>query len=609
MRKELADIEKKKTLRYLGRCLGSYKKWTILAAVFGWSEVVLEVFIPVLMSVIVDGGLYREEKFFLSSLFSPALIANRDRFVLTVGGIMVGVACLSLACGLLSARFSAIASQGFAKNLRADLLEKIQSFSFSNIDRFSTPSLITRATTDVNAVRTSMYQLLRTMTRAPIMLLMATVMAFLVHARLAFLFLISIPLLGGVLVLLMKIGQPRFRRMLVKTDAMNHAVQENLVSSRVVKAYVRGDYESERFAHTAQELRQATLSSSRLFTLTGPIQMSIMWLCTLLLLLLGGREIIFEKTGLLTGELVSMVSYANQAVGSLTMLTWLIMSLSRAQASLQRINEVFDEVPDIADGSSDAAVADGSIDFDDVSFSYSGNAERPTLRHIDLHIRSGETIGIISGTGEGKSTLVNLIPRFYDPLSGTVRVGGRDVRDYTLRALRDGVSMVLQNGTLFSGTIAENLRWGKADATEEEMRTACAVACADEFIGRFPDGYETVLEQNAANLSGGQKQRLRIARAVIKAPKILILDDSTSAVDMATDEHIRRALRASLAGTTKLIIAQRIASIIGCDRIVVLDQGAISDVGTHAELMRRSAIYRDVYESQIRQEAAAYAEN
>lgn len=609
MRKELADIEKKKTLRYLGRCLGSYKKWTILAAVFGWSEVVLEVFIPVLMSVIVDGGLYREEKFFLSSLFSPALIANRDRFVLTVGGIMVGVACLSLACGLLSARFSAIASQGFAKNLRADLLEKIQSFSFSNIDRFSTPSLITRATTDVNAVRTSMYQLLRTMTRAPIMLLMATVMAFLVHARLAFLFLISIPLLGGVLVLLMKIGQPRFRRMLVKTDAMNHAVQENLVSSRVVKAYVRGDYESERFAHTAQELRQATLSSSRLFTLTGPIQMSIMWLCTLLLLLLGGREIIFEKTGLLTGELVSMVSYANQAVGSLTMLTWLIMSLSRAQASLQRINEVFDEVPDIADGSSDAAVADGSIDFDDVSFSYSGNAERPTLRHIDLHIRSGETIGIISGTGEGKSTLVNLIPRFYDPLSGTVRVGGRDVRDYTLRALRDGVSMVLQNGTLFSGTIAENLRWGKADATEEEMRTACAVACADEFIGRFPDGYETVLEQNAANLSGGQKQRLRIARAVIKAPKILILDDSTSAVDMATDEHIRRALRASLAGTTKLIIAQRIASIIGCDRIVVLDQGAISNVGTHAELMRRSAIYRDVYESQIRQEAAAYAEN
>ncbi len=605
----MADIEKKKTLRYLGRCLGSYKKWTILAAVFGWSEVVLEVFIPVLMSVIVDGGLYREEEFFLSSLFSPALIADRDRFVLTVGGIMVGVACLSLACGLLSARFSAIASQGFAKNLRAGLLEKIQSFSFSNIDRFSTPSLITRATTDVNAVRTSMYQLLRTMTRAPIMLLMATVMAFLVHARLAFLFLISIPLLGGVLVLLMKIGQPRFRRMLVKTDAMNRAVQENLVSSRVVKAYVRGDYESERFAHTAQELRQATLSSSRLFTLTGPIQMSIMWLCTLLLLLLGGREIILEKTGLLTGELVSMVSYANQAVGSLTMLTWLIMSLSRAQASLQRINEVFDEVPDIADGSSDAAVADGSIDFDDVSFSYSGNAERPTLRHIDLHIRSGETIGIIGGTGEGKSTLVNLIPRFYDPLSGTVRVGGRDVRDYTLRALRDGVSMVLQNGTLFSGTIAENLRWGKADATQEEMRAACAVACADEFIGCFPDGYETVLEQNAANLSGGQKQRLRIARAVIKAPRILILDDSTSAVDMATDEHIRRALRASLAGTTKLIIAQRIASIVGCDRIVVLDQGAISDVGTHAELMRRSAIYRDVYESQIRQEDAAYAEN
>lgn len=568
----------------------------------------LEIFIPILMSVIVDGGLYREEDFMLHSLFPEALIANRNRFVLIVGALMVFVACLSMVCGLLSARCAAVASQGFAKNLRSDLLEKIQSFSFSNIDRFSTPSLITRGTTDVNTVRNAMHQLLRTLSRSPIMLIMATVMAFAIAPRLALFFLLAIPLLAGVLAILMKIGQPRFRKMLQKTDAMNRAVQENLVSSRVVKAYVRGGYESERFRDTAEELRQATLSSSRLFTLTGPIQMLIMWGCTILILLFGGREIIFEKTGLLTGELVSIVSYATQAVNSLTMLTWLIMSMSRAQASLVRINEVLDETPDIAAGSCAEAVADGSVDFEDVCFSYSKSPDKLAIKHISFHIGAGETIGIIGGTGEGKSTLVNLIPRFYDTFSGTVRVGGRDVKDYTLEVLRDSVSMVLQNGTLFSGTIADNLRWGKPDATEAEMREACAVACADEFIDRFPEGYETVLEQNAANLSGGQRQRLRIARAVIKQPKILILDDSTSAVDMSTDEHIRRALRAALQGTTKIIIAQRIASIMSCDRILVLDEGRLSDIGTHEELMARSHIYREVYHSQMREEAGVHGE-
>lgn len=568
----------------------------------------LEIFIPILMSVIVDGGLYREEDFMLHSLFPEALIANRNRFVLIVGALMVFVACLSMVCGLLSARCAAVASQGFARNLRSDLLEKIQSFSFSNIDRFSTPSLITRGTTDVNTVRNAMHQLLRTLSRSPIMLIMATVMAFAIAPRLALFFLLAIPLLAGVLAILMKIGQPRFRKMLQKTDAMNRAVQENLVSSRVVKAYVRGDYESERFRDTAEELRRATLSSSRLFTLTGPIQMLIMWGCTILILLFGGREIIFEKTGLLTGELVSIVSYATQAVNSLTMLTWLIMSMSRAQASLVRINEVLDETPDIAAGSCAEAVADGSVDFEDVCFSYSKSPDKLAIKHISFHIGAGETIGIIGGTGEGKSTLVNLIPRFYDTFSGTVRVGGRDVKDYTLEVLRDSVSMVLQNGTLFSGTIADNLRWGKPDATAAEMREACAVACADEFIDRFPEGYETVLEQNAANLSGGQRQRLRIARAVIKQPKILILDDSTSAVDMSTDEHIRRALRTALQGTTKIIIAQRIASIMSCDRILVLDEGRLSDIGTHEELMVRSHIYREVYHSQMREEAGVHGE-
>lgn len=591
------------------KCLQNYRGWTAAAALFGWLEVALEVLIPMLMSVIVDGGLYREENFMLRSLFPDALVADRDRFVLTVGGIMVGVACLSMACGLLSARCSAICSQGFAKNLRSLLLGKIQSFSFANTDRFSTSSLITRATTDVTAVRTTMYQLLRTMTRAPIMLVLATVMAFTVSAHLAVIFLIAIPVLLTVLLILMRIGKPRFRKMLVKTDAMNRAVQENLVSSRVVKAYVRGGYETDRFDATTEDLRQAQLSSARLFTLTGPIQMTIMWTCTVLLLLIGGREIIFSTTGLLTGELVSLVSYSTQAVASLTMISWLIMSLSRGQASMHRINEVFDEQVDIADGPSDAAVADGSVDFEDVCFSYTKNPDKLNLRHISLHIKSGETIGVIGGTGEGKSTLVNLIPRFYDTLSGTVRVGGRDVREYTLEALRSGVSMVLQNGTLFSGTIRDNLRWGDPNADDDELRRACAIACADEFIDRFPDGYDTMLEQNAANLSGGQKQRLRIARAIVKKPKILILDDSTSAVDMATDEHIRRGMKTALPGTTKIVIAQRIASILACDRIVVLDEGSLSDVGTHEELMQRSRIYRDVYDSQMRQEANEYAES
>ena len=596
-------MQKKKGLfRHLGKNLGQYRRPTVIAALFGGLEVILEILIPLLMSVIVDGGLYREPDFILREFFPPELIANRNRFVLTVGGLMVLVACLSLTCGILSARFSAIASQGFAKNLRASLLGKIQSFSFSNIDHFSTPSLITRATTDVNTLRNTMQQFLRTLIRAPIMVVMASVMALAISPHLGVIFLLAIPVLAGVLAILMKIGQPRFKAMLRKMDAMNRAVQENLVNMRVVKSFVQGDYESGRFRNTAEELRQATLASSRLFTLTGPIQMLVMWTCTILLLVLGGREIIFHTTGLLTGELMSMVSYTSQAVGALTMLSWLVMAMSRAQASLIRINEVLDESPDISDGPSSQPVADGSVDFEDVCFSYTKDPQKLALQHITLHIRSGETIGIIGGTGEGKSTLVNLIPRFYDTLSGTVRVGGKNVKEYTLQELRSGVSMVLQNGSLFSGTIAENLRWGNANASRQELEDACAIACADEFIHRFPDGYETVLEQNAANLSGGQKQRLRIARAIVKRPKILILDDSTSAVDMATDEHIRRALRTALPGATKIIIAQRIASILSCDRIVVLEKGALSDIGTHEELMARSAIYRDVYDSQMRQE-------
>ncbi len=594
--------KKERLFRHLGENLRNYRGWTALAAIFGGFEVIFEVFIPLLMSIIVDGGLYREENFILSGFFPPELIADRDRFVITVGVIMVLVACLSMASGLLSARFSAVASQGFAKNLRSSLLGKIQNFSFSNADKFSTPSLITRTTTDVNTVRNTMQQFLRVLIRSPILLIMATLMAFAIAPNLALIFLAAIPILVAILAILLHVGQPRFKKMLRKTDKMNSSIQENLVSSRVVKAYVRGEYESSRFENTTEELRQATLSSSRLFTLTGPIQMLIMWGCSILILFIGGKEILFETTGLLTGELVSIVSYTTQAVSALTTLSWLVMSVARAQASLNRINEVLDEKIDIADGPSDAIVSNGSVDFDNVCFSYSNDPEKLAINHIDLHIKSGETIGVIGGTGEGKSTLVNLIPRFYDTLSGTIKVGGRDVREYSLKNLRDGVAMVLQNGTLFSGTIADNLRWGNNDATLDDMKEACSISCADEFIDRFPEGYETMLEQDAANLSGGQKQRLRIARAIIKHPKILILDDSTSAVDMTTDEHIRRSLKNTLPDTTKIIIAQRIASIMSCDRVAVLDEGKLSDIGTHKELMARSAIYRDVYDSQMREE-------
>lgn len=583
--------------------LGSYKRPTAAALAFGTTEVILELLIPMLMSAIVDGGLYREENFMLQWLFSPELIANRNRFVLTVGAIMVCVACLSMACGVLAGRFAAVASQGFARNMRSTLLEKIEDFSFANIDHISTPQLITRATTDINTLRDTMRQTMVTLYRAPVMVIMATVMSFIVSPRLAPLLLGAIPLMGIIMYILLRIGQPRFKKMLRMMDGMNQAVRENLVASRVVKAFVRGDYETKRFEKTTDDLRHAQLDSGRLFNLSGPLTMGIMWTCSVLILLLGGRQIIFQTTGLLTGELVSLVNYAGMAVNSLSMISWLVMSLSRAQASLNRINEVLDEEIDITDGPSDATVDSGSIDFEDLCFSYTRDPEKLALRHIDLHIASGETIGVIGGTGEGKSTLVSMIPRFYDALSGCVKVDGRDVREYTLQNLRAGVSMVLQNGSLFSGTIADNLRWADPNATPEQMKEACYIARADEYIDRFPEGYETVLEQNAANLSGGQRQRLLIARAILKKPRILILDDSTSAVDMATDEHIRRCLRTALPGATKLIIAQRINSIMSCDRIVVLEQGRVSDVGTHRELMERSAIYRDVYESQMREGA------
>lgn len=553
---------------------------------------VLELLIPMLMSTIVDGGLYRESTFMLQGLFSPELIANRNRFVLTVGAIMVGVACLSMAMGVLAARCSAIATQGFARNMRSTLLGKIESFSFSNIDHISTPQLITRATTDINTLRDTMRQSLVTLYRAPVMVILATVMSFIVSPGLAPLLLICIPLLVVLMVILLKVGQPRFKRMLKMMDGMNQAVRENLVASRVVKAFVRGGYESKRFDKTTDDLRQAQLGAGRLFTLSGPITMGIMWTCSVLILFFGGREIIFRTTGLLTGQLVSLVNYAGMAVNSLSMISWLVMSLSRAQASLVRINEVLDEKIDITDGPSDAAVESGSIDFEDVCFSYTRDPDKLALRHVTLHIASGETIGVIGGTGEGKSTLVSLIPRFYDALSGTVKVDGRDVREYTLENLRSGVSMVLQNGSLFSGTIADNLRWADPNATREQMQAACAIARADEYIDRFPDGYDTVLEQNAANLSGGQRQRLLIARALADRPEILILDNADSALDYSTAAALRQALRRDFPDTTLVVISERVSAVREADCILVLENGRIDAQGRHQELLASCRRYQ-----------------
>lgn len=593
---------KPRLLRYLGSNLKEYKGRMIFGAVFAALEVVFEIMIPLLMSVIVDGGLYREPDFAFRSLFSDALVADRNRFVLTVGGIMVVITLLSLFCGIMSSRLSAVASQGFAKNLRTSLLAKIQSFSFANADRFTTPSLITRATTDVNTVRNTLHQFVRTLCREPITMILSTAMAMVVAPHLSVYFLISLPVLALILIVLLRIGQPRFKRMLRETDNMNRAVRENLLGNRVVKAYVRGEYETLRFETTTEALRNAQLRSARLFELTGPTQMIIMWGVSVLILLLGGREIIFEKTGLMTGQLVSIISYTTMALSSISMMSWLVMSFARAQASLERINEVLDEEPDVKDGTVTEGPEDGSLVFDNVCFSYRGPEGKLAIDHVSFAVRSGETLGIIGGTGEGKSTLVNLIPRFYDVTAGSVKVGGRDVRDYTLEALRSGVSMVLQNGTLFSGTVASNLKLGAPMATAEDLKEACDIACASGFIEELPLGLEAPVEQGGANFSGGQKQRLCIARAIVKKPKLLILDDSTSAVDMTTDEHIRRALKMALPHTTKIIIAQRIASVISCNKILVLEEGRLADFGTHAELMERSKIYRDVYDSQIRGE-------
>ena len=590
--------KKKPILRNMGGCLKGCVPATILSPVTISLEALMEVFIPILMATIVDGGLYRAEEFKLKPFFSAALIADRNRFVITVGCIMILAALFSFAFGCLSARFSAVASMGFAANLRAKLLKKIQSFSFANTDRFTPASLVMRCTSDVNSMQSSFQELIRNMVRAPMMMIFAMIMSFSIDSQLAWIFVVCLPVLFVTIALIVSTGRRRFKLVLGRYDDLNARVREGLIAQREVKAFVREDFEKERFTKTNHELRIAQVNSEKIFMLSGPIQMLTMWLCTVVILYVGGSNIIFGRSSLQAGELISIVTYTGQVINSLSMVSFMVLNLARTAESLKRINEVLDEETDIRDGEGDFPVADGSVRFENVSFSYTGDPNNLALEHIDLDIASGETVGVIGGTGEGKSTLVSLIPRFYDPIAGRVLVGGRDVKDYRLHALRQGVSMVLQNGSLFSGTIAENLRWSDENAADGELRAACAAACADEFIDKMPQGYDTVLGQGGVNLSGGQKQRLRIARALLKKPKILILDDCTSAVDNATDIRIRSALRHALPGATKIIIAQRIASVMDADRIVVLSHGCIADVGSHDELMERCSIYRDIYDSQ-----------
>ena len=599
---KIKDPKRGSGIKHLVPCIRGFERSTILTPVFLIFEVLLEVLIPMLMAAIVDGGLYKEENFMLKDILPQALVDDRRLLTIVLGGFMILAALCSLSFGMLAAYTSAKSSMGFARNLRRRIFERTQDFSFANTDKFSAPTLVMRATTDVTSLQNTFSQLMVMLVRCPTMIIMAAVMAFGINSELSVVFVIALPVLLGAMVTLVLIGHPRFIRMLRHFDRMNADVQESVVGVREIKAFVREEHECEKFEESARLLQKMQVHAQKLFALSNPIQMGVMWTCTIVVLLLGGRLVLFEQS-MNAGELVSLLSYTTQVISSLGMVAFMMIMLSMAKASLVRINEVLDEHTDIVGADSDLEVPDGSVRFENVDFSYTNDPENLNLSGINLSIAAGETIGVLGGTGEGKSSLVQLIPRFYDCLSGRVVVGGHDVRDYSLGSLRSSVSMVLQKNTLFSGTIRDNMRWGDAGADDAQIEEACRLACAHDFITSFPEGYDTVLGQGGVNLSGGQKQRLCIARAILKNPKILILDDSTSAVDTATDRSIRESLRTLMPGTTKIIIAQRIASVMDADRIVVLDEGTISDVGTHSELLARSKVYREVWESQGKEAA------
>ena len=561
-----------------------YKKYAILAPITVVLEVLLEIWIPYLMSDIIDIG-----------------ITNKDSaYVMKIGGLMVGAALLSLLFGALSGKFAAYAATGLTKNLREALFNKIQDFSFANTDHFSTPSLITRMTTDMNFVQQSAMMMVRQLFRGPIMMIAATFLTFRINSRLAMVYLIAIPILALAIGFLSTKAHRHFKTMFKKYDVLNAAIQENLIGIRVVKAFVRRDYEDEKLKDASAEVMNASVRAERIICLNGPIMQLTINTVIICLLWFGGKMIIVGD--MTTGELISFINYAQQILIQMMMISMVLVTIVIAQASMDRILEVLHEKLDLTDENADPnlKVENGEVEFDHVSFNYvkRDSDDDMTLTDINLDIKSGELVGIIGGTGSAKSTLVQLIPRLYDVTKGSVKVGGHDVRDYKLVPLRDSVAIVLQKNVLFTGTIRENLKWGNPDATDEQIIEACKAAQAHDFIMSFPDGYDTELSQGGTNVSGGQKQRLCIARALLKNPKVMILDDSTSAVDTATEGAIRKALRENHKDITTIIIAQRITSVMDADKIIVLDDGRVNGVGTHDELMKTNEIYREVYESQ-----------
>ena len=563
--------------------LGRYRKDTFLCIAMAALEVLMEILMPFITAILIDRGLE----------------AANLSVVYRCGILMVALALLSLAFGALAGKCAASASAGLSANLRQAIYNNIQTFSFSNIDKFSVPGLVTRMTTDITNVQNAFMMVIRIAVRAPLMLVFSYIMCLLISPRMSLMFLIAVVFLVVVLGTIMVVTLKIFNQVFQKYDDLNASVQENVSAIRVVKAFVREDYENQKFTKASANLYRLFVKAEGLLAFNNPAMMLAVYFCIISASWLGAKYIVGDA--LSTGDLTSLFSYIMSLLMSLMMLSMVVVMISMSMASIRRIREVLDETPDLHDPEHPVMeVKDGSIDFNHVSFSYKHGSGKDALTDIDLHIKSGETIGVIGGTGSGKSSLVNLICRLYDVTEGSVRVGGLDVRQYDMEALRNQVSVVLQKNTLFSGTILDNLRWGNPEATEEECVRACQAACADEFIDRLPDGYHTRIERGGANVSGGQKQRLCIARALLKNPKVLILDDSTSAVDTATDARIRAAFARQIPGTTKIIIAQRISSVEHADRILVLEEGRISGFDTHDHLLQTNAIYREIYDSQVK---------
>ena len=565
------------------RSVREYKKQSFLTPVLVAAEVFVEVLIPLLMAKIIDVG-----------------IMNGDMaYIIKLGALLVLLAVVALFFGAKAGQLAAVASSGYAKNLRHDIFYKIQDFSFGNIDHFSTPGLVTRLTTDITNVQMAYMFTIRLLARAPIMIVMSLIMTVTISPAIAFMMLITIPVLGGLLIFIAKKAHPHFIEVFDEYDELNNVVQENVNAARVVKAYVREDHEVEKFGKISGIVFRLFTKAEKIVAWNSPTMQFTMYIVVLAMVLIGGESII--SGDMLTGELTSVIVYALQILTSLMMVSFVFVMIMIAEASTERINEVLDEVPEMED-KADAVteVTNGDIEFEHVNFSYAGEGGNLSLKDVNLHIKSGQIVGIIGGTGSAKSTLVQLIPRLYDVTSGTVKVGGTDVRDYNLKALRDQVSVVLQKNVLFTGSIYENIRWGDETASDAEVERVCKLAQADGFIREFPNQYETMIVEGGNNVSGGQKQRLCIARALLKKPKILILDDSTSAVDTKTDALIRQAFREEIPDTTRIIIAQRVSLVEDADVIIVMDKGEISGIGTSEELLKTNAIYREVYESQMK---------